>query len=164
MDSKKAEALLKKYWEGKLGPDEESELKNHFLHGSNEGDPDHAYFNYLIEKRAQNRFDNNFDEEILKQIGEDDKSRKLNLIPIKYWYIAASLAFLISISIIFKNEYTKVDKVEQVVKVDTYEDPAKAFEETKRALLMISSKLNQSGEYATKFSKFEESQKNLKQN
>ena len=43
-------------------------------------------------------------------------------------------------------------------------NPEKAFEETKRALLLISSRLNQTNEYTSQFSKFEESQKNLKKN
>ena len=71
-----------------------------------------------------------------------------------YWYIRD----------IFKNEFIKVNTVENVVEMDTYEDPEKAFEETKRALLHLSSKLNQSSVYATQFSKFEEHQNNLKQN
>lgn len=164
MDSKKAEVLREKYWEGKLSDDEEKVLKAYFLNSSDKADPDHAYFNYLNEKRTQDKLDDRFDEEILNQIDKQENSRKPQHILLKYWYVAASLALIISLSIIFNQELTRADKVERVVKVDSYEDPEKAFEETKRALLMISSKLNQSGEYATKFSKFEESQKHLKQN
>lgn len=164
MDSKKAEVLRKKYWEGKLSPDEEMVLKSHFLDEPNEDDSDHAYFNYLSKKRAQKPLDDRFDAEILNQIDVLDEIRKPKFIAIKYWYAAASVALIISLGIIFNKEFTKVDKGENVVKVDTYENPEKAFEETKRALLLLSSKLNQSGEYATKFSKFEESQKHLKQN
>lgn len=164
MDSKKAEALRKKYWEGKSSLDEEKELISHFLQAHDEDNPDHEHFSYLNEKRAINPLDNGFDEEILNQIDTHKNSKKPKRIAIKYWYAAASLALIISISIIFNQRFINVDKVENVVKVDTYEDPGKAFEETKIALLMISSRLNQSGEYAAQFSKFDESQKNLKQN
>lgn len=164
MDSKKAEALREKYWEGKLSTDEEKELKFYIHDSSDEDDPDHEYFSYLNEKRAINPLDNGFDEEILSQIDVHENSKKSKRIALKYWYAAASLALIISISIIFNQRFINIDKVENVVKVDTYEDPGKAFEETKRALLMISSKLNQSGEYAAQFSRFDESQKNLNQN
>ncbi len=164
MDSKKAEVLRKKYWEGKLSNDEEEELKLSFLNDSYEDDPEQAYFNYLNKKRARNFLDGGFDQEILNQIDVHENSKKPKRIAIKYWYAAASLALIISISIIFNQRFIHVDKVEKVVKVDTYEDPKKAFEETKRALLMVSSRLNQSGEYATEFSKFDESQNKLNQN
>jgi hypothetical protein len=164
MDSKKAEALLKKYWDGKSDLKEEAEMRKHFSASKAEGDISADHFKYLNQKGVQNPLGDSFNEEIVNLFSNEKSKLKQKNVAIKYWYVAASLALMISISIIFKNEFTKVDKVEHVVKVDTYEDPAKAFEETKRALLMISSKLNQSGEYATKFSKFEESQKNLKQN
>ncbi len=164
MDSKKAEALREKYWEGKLSIVEEKELKIYFHDSSDEHNPDNVYFKYLSEKQARNPLDDGFDEEILSQIDVHENSKKPKRIEIKYWYAAASLAMIISISIIFNQRFINVDKLENVVKVDTYEDPGKAFEETKRALLMISSRLNQSGEYAAQFSKFDESQKNLNKN
>ena len=164
MDSKKVITRLKKYWEGKSSLNEENELKSHFLHSPDGDVPDNEYFNYLNKKRSQNPLNDEFDDEILKLIDTNNQSRKSKNRAIKYWYIAASLALVISVSIIFNNEFINVNKVENVVEVDTYEDPEKAFEETKRALLLLSSKLNQSSVYAIQFSKFEKSQNNLKQN
>lgn len=160
MDSKKAEALRKKYWGGKSSLDEEKELKSHFLHGQDDGDPDQEYFNYLKNKNAQSPLDDQFDEKILKLIGTDEQSKKQKNSALKYWIAAASLALIITVSVI--SSYDFIDKKEVVA--DTYEDPEKAFEETKRALLLLSSRLNQSDEYATQFSNFEKSQKHLKQN
>lgn len=164
MDSKKVKTRLKKYWEGKSNLNEENELKSHFLHAPDGADPDHEYFTYLNKKSTQNPLDDRFDDEILKLIDKNKQSRKLKNNVIKYWYVAASLALVISVSIIFKDKFIKVNKVENVVEMDTYKDPDKAFEETKRALLLLSSKLNQSSVYAAQFSKFEEHQNNLKQN
>ena len=164
MDSKKAEALLKKYWEDNASLDEEKELKTHFLHLTESADPDHAYFNYLNEKSAENPLGDAFDEEILRQIEPGKRIGKQKNNKLKYFYMAASLALVISLSIIFKNEINKQSQPIQVAEIDTYDDPEKAFEETKRALQLISSKLNQSAEYASEFSKFEKSQNTLKQN
>ncbi len=164
MDSKKAEALRKKYWEGKTKLDEERELKIHTSASMVTEDPDQAYFNYLTKKSAQNPLGEEFDDEILDLIDTENNELKPKKSILTYWYIAASLVLVISASIIFKNEFTKSKKPIQVAQVDTYDDPEKAFEETKRALLLISSKLNRTTEYASEFSKFEESQKTLKQN
>ena len=164
MDLKKAEALREKYWEGKTSKSEEKELKKYFSNANDGSYLDNGYFTYLNKKRSENPLDNSFDEEILNLIEEKNDELKPKNSLIKYWYIAASLSLIISVSIIFKNEIFKIKSPVQVVQADTFEDPQKAFEETKKALLLISSKLNQSSAYATQFSKFEESQNNLKQN
>ena len=164
MDSKKVTALLKKYWEGTTKLEDEKELKTHFLHAPDHAEMDSLYFDYLNKKNDINSLDDGFDEEILSQIRtkeHNNNERKYNL---KYWYIAATLALVISAGIIFKNEFTKVAQPINLVEIDTYDDPQKAFEETKRALLLISSKLNQTNEYASEFAKFEQSQQTVKQN
>jgi hypothetical protein len=164
MDSKKAEVLRKKYWEGKTSQSEEKELKNHFSGVQGGSDLDEVYFSYLDKKSGESPLDDKFDEEILSLIDDKNHEIKQNISLLKYWYIAASLLLIISVSIIFKNEIFKVGSQEQVVQADTFEDPEKAFEETKKALLLLSSMLNQSDEYTTQFSKFDESQTILKQN
>jgi len=164
MDSKKAEALLKKYWEGKVDQNEEMELKNYFSVSTDLDELPSDYFNYLKEKRLQNPLTDDFDEEVLKIIGQNKNEPRPKVFAIKYWYIAASLVLIFSLSIIFRNSIFKVDDQPQVVQTDTFEDPEKAFEETKRALLFISARLNQSSEYAAEFSKFEQNQNHLKQN
>jgi len=118
----------------------------------------------IAKKSTENPLDDQFDEELLSIINEEKsiETRKKN--SLKYWSIAASIAFVISAGIIFRNDFIKVEPQVSIVEIDTYNDPEKAFEETKRALQLISSKLNQSDAYASQFSKFEQSQENLKQN
>lgn len=164
MDSKKVKAELKKYWKGTSSLNDEKQLKSHFLHKQDGVDPDRDYFNYLDKKKDRNPLGERFDQEVLSRINNDKQSRKPKNIAIKYWYVAATLALVISVSIIFRNEFTKVNNADKIVEVDTFEDPEKAFQETKRALLMISSKLNHGSNYAIQFSKFDKSQNNLKKN
>lgn len=164
MDSKKAEALLKKYWDGKTDLKEEAALKKHFSTSETNGDISAGHFKYLNEKSTQNPLGNSFDEEIVNLISNEKNKSKQKHITIKYWYVAASLILIISVSIIFKENIFTIKSPVEVVEVDTFEDPEKAFEETKKALMLISAKLNQSSDYATQFSKFEQSQKKLKQN
>ena len=163
MNSKRAEALLAKYWEGKTDKEEEKQLKRYFSDRSGLEDPDATYFHYLEKKQTQALSDE-FDEDILEQVKESENEKNDKSIFLRYWYVAASLILIVSISIIFKTEIFKSDAPAQVVQADTFEDPERAFEETKKALLYLSSRLNESGEYASQFSKFEQSQKILKQN
>ena len=164
MDSKKAEALLKKYWDGKTDLKEEAALKKHFSTSETSSDISAAHFKYLNGKGAQNPLENSFDEEIVNLISNEKSKPKQKYVALKYWFAAASLILIISVSIIFKENIFKIDSPVEVVEVDTFEDPEKAFEETKKALMLISAKLNQSSDYATQFSKFEQSQKHIKQN
>ncbi len=164
MESKKVKANLEKYWEGSSSLNEEKELKAHFLHKQEAVDAEHEYFIYLRRKKDQQPLDARFDEKILGRIRTDNQDDKPKNISLKYWLAAAVLVLFISVSIIFRNEFIKVNNADNIVEVDTFDDPEKAFEETKRALLMISSKLNYGSNYATQFSKFDRSQSNLKQN
>jgi hypothetical protein len=165
MNSKKAEALLKKYWEGETDQHEEMELKQFFSSGKGHAHPDAEYFMYLRRKNAENPLDSKFDEEFLGLIGHTSTAEKsIAGFSMRYWYVAASLALLLSFGIVFHQEIFKTDAPQPIVQADTFEDPEKAFEETKKALLFLSSRLNQSNEYASQFSKFEKSQEVVKQN
>lgn len=163
MDSKKAEALLRKYWEGKTDLNDERELKRFFLTNEKNENLATDYFKYINKQVTYNPLGEEFDTEISNLIQYDNKEKKHKNFSVKYWYIAASFVLIASVSIIFKNEILKVESPTQVVEMDTYQDPEKALEETKKALLFISSKLNQSNEYAMQFSKFEQNQNTLKQ-
>ena len=163
MDSKKAEALLRKYWEGKTDLNDEKELKKFFLTKEKNENLPVDYFKYISKKAAYNPLGAEFDTEILNLIQHENNDKKHKNFSIKYWYIAASLALVVSASIIFKNEIFSVENPTEVAEMDTYQDPEKALEETKKALLFISSRLNQSNEYAMQFSKFEQNQNTIKQ-
>lgn len=164
MDLKKVEALRRKYWEGKTNHREEEELKKLAEDSRPILNLENDYFRFLDKKSLKNALNEEFDEELLKMINKKQNETRQKTITLKYWYVAASLALIISASIIFNEEMFNDTISDQIVTVDTFEDPREAFEETKRALLFISSKLNQGNEVATQFSKFEQSQKILKQN
>lgn len=163
MDSKKAEALLRKYWEGKTDLNDERELKRFFLTNKKNENLATNYFKYINKQVTYNPLGEEFDTEISNLIQYDNNKKRDKNFSVKYWYIAASFVLIASVSIIFKNEILKVESPTQIVEMDTYQDPEKALEETRKVILFISSKLNQSNEYAMQFSKFEQNQNTLKQ-
>ena len=163
MDSKKAEALRKKYWEGTTSSEEENQLKNQLGSGNHHNDPEEEYFRFLKNEKLEEPLDQNFDDEFMQMVRQQDSGTRQIKIN-RYWMAAAAVAAILSIGIIFNQGSFKSSPTETAELVDTYEDPQQAFEETKKALMFLSAKLNQGSDYAAEFSKFEASQKQLKQN
>ena len=164
MNSNKAEVLIENYWAGETNLQEEEALKAFF---ASEGlsHKDAAYFNYLQRKSMDDPLDKSFDEAILNKINQNSSASRLKVNSFSYWLVAASLALILSIGVILKNEIFKTETPPPIiVQADTFDDPEKAFEETKKALLFLSSKLNESSEYTNQLSKFDESQEILKKN
>ena len=107
MDSKKAEALRKKYWEGKTSQSEEKELKNHFSGAQGGSDLDDKYFSYLNKESAEDPLDDKFNEEILSLIDDKNHEIKQNISLIKYWYIAASFLLSFQLASFSKMKFSK---------------------------------------------------------
>lgn len=164
MDLKKLELLLDKYYKGSTTLEEEEALKKHFSSMTDSEDPEAMYFRFLKEASTQLPAGDAFDEKIIGLISEKEPvPRKKNVI-LKYWYMAASFVLLIGLGYAFRDVLIPSKSQVQITETDTFEDPQKAFEETKKALLMLSSNLNKGETYVAEFSKFEQSQKILKQN
>ncbi len=164
MDSKKAEALLKKYFAGNTSLPEEAELKKHYSSIGSGDDSEADYFRFLNAASGRNPLGDDFDEYIVRTIQHTAPAPKRKFVRFTYWYMAASLVILLGLGILFRKEIIPENPAVVVAETNTWEDPQKAFEETKKALLLLSSNLNKGEEYAAEFSKFEESQKNVKQN
>lgn len=163
MNSKAAEAILKKYWAGETSREEELALKAFFA-AKGSAHKDAAYFNYLQKKASETSLGEAFDMEILNKLNQPALTPQPKISSIRYWLVAASLALIVSLGIIFKDQIFTTDAPPVLVQADTYDDPEKALEETKKALLFLSSKLNESGEYAGRFSKFEQSRETIEKN
>jgi hypothetical protein len=164
MDLKKLELLLDKYYKGNTTLEEEEALKKHYSSMTDTEDPEAMYFRYLNEASTKIPAGDSLDEKIIGLIREKEPVlRKKNVI-LKYWYLAASFVLLIGLGYAFRDVLIPGKSQIEIAGEDTFEDPQKAFEETKKALLMLSSNLNKGENFVAQFSKFEQSQKILKQN
>ncbi|MDZ7608661.1 MAG: hypothetical protein U5K79_24445 [Cyclobacteriaceae bacterium] len=164
MDLKKLELLVDKYFRGSTTLDEEEALKKHFSSMANADDPDSVYFRFLDHSSSKNAPGADFDEKIMSLISEKEPVPQKKNVILRYWYLAASFALLLGLGYSFRDVIIPAKQPITIAEADTWEDPQKAFEETKKALMMLSSNLNKSEEYAAEFSKFEQSQKNVKKN
>lgn len=163
---KNMDELKKKYWKGKSEVNEEQALKKHFSK-TEKGQIEDEYFSYLENKKKEKLNDPDFDKEILHFIDEH-QGVKRSLFHKINWQIAAAVVILFTTSVLIinrqKGSRDTISASNQIVVEDTFEDPQLAYEETKKALLLISNKLNKGNAYTAEFVKFSQSQKNLKKN
>lgn len=159
MDSKNMEDLLKKYWECETTLEEEKQLREYF--GGN-NIPDQwkdtaALFRYFEETKKKSLPDLAFEGQVMHKIHAPKQSRVVRLV-YNTMRIAAGLAVVLAATWFIRNEVRKTTP--QAV-VDTYDDPKLAFEETKKALLMISKSFGTAEKQARKINMFNEAQQEI---
>ena len=159
MDSKNIQALLDKYWNCETSLEEEQQLKAYFR---GQDIPEQlkdtaTLFQYFDQHKKKDLQDPAFDQEVLKKVkaGKEGKLRSLVYNSLR---IAAGIAVLIVGTFLVRNE---VRKSSPVAVEDTYNDPKLAFEETKKALMMISKSFGNAEDKAKKINMFNEAQKSI---
>jgi len=159
MDSNKIEALLQKYWNCETTLEEEQALRQYFR---DEAIPESlketaALFRYFEESKKKSLNDVAFDNRIMTAVQTPKRGKVVN-----FFYnsmrIAAGVTVLLTATWFIRNEVRKTTP--QVV-VDTYDDPKLAFEETKKALLMISKSFGTAETQAKKINMFNEAQEEI---
>lgn len=156
MDSDKINSLLDKYWACETTLDEEKELREYFEQGEfpeQLRETSHL-FRYFSETRSNAISDVSFDRQVIDRIsaGKQGKVRRLLFNTMR---IAAGVAVLVVATFLVRNEIRN-NNPEDVA--DTYSDPKIAFEETKKALMMISKSFGTAEEEAKKINLFNEAQ------
>jgi hypothetical protein len=159
MDFKNMEDLLKKYWDCETTLEEEKQLREYF--GGN-NIPDQwkdtaALFRYFEETKKKSLSDLAFEGQVMHKIHAPKKSKVVRLV-YNTMRIAAGLAVVLAATWFIRNEMR--ENTPQAV-VDTYDDPKLAFEETKKALLMISKSFGTAEEQARKINMFNEAQEEI---
>lgn len=159
MDSKNIHALLEKYWNCETSLEEEQQLKMYFR---GKEIPEQlketaALFQYFDDHKKKDLRDSAFDQEVLTKI-KTPKEGKITKLFYNSLKIAAGIAVLIVATFLVRNE---VRKSTPVAVVDTYDDPKLAFEETKKALMMISKSFGNAQDKAKKINMFNEAQRSI---
>lgn len=158
MDSEKIKELLNKYWNCETTLEEEAQLRTYFRNNSiPESLNDTAnLFRFFDEQKAASITDISFEKHVMKKISPA-KNRVRSLI-FNSMRIAAGIVVLVLAVWLVRMEIRKSDPVEME---DTYDDPKIAFEETKKALMMISRSFSTAEEQAKKINLFNEAQEDI---
>ena len=159
MDSNRMEELLSKYWNCETSLEEEQQLREYFA-GTNSPEQwkeTAALFRYFEESKKKSLSDLSFDGRVMNKVRKPEgKMRKLFQNSMR---IAAGVAVLMVATWFVRTEIRKSTPQEVV---DTYDDPQLAFEETKKALQMISKSFGAAEEQAKKINLFNEAQEEIK--
>lgn len=165
MDYNNIEELLEKYWQAETTLDEESRLRDFFCYGIV---PPHLeefkpLFQHLKARRNEtdlNPLGDEFDHQILNNLAKGNKSSWLTRLnqPLK---IAASVVVICMVGwVVYTNRPDAVNQSSHV----TYQDPGQAYQETKKALLMMSINLNRGAVHASEsLSKMDSAQNVIKE-
>ena len=153
MDSKHIEDLLQKYWNAETTLEEEQELRTFF---TNEPVPENwkepaSLFRYFESQKKIGLRDEAFDKNLKQKIKPPAKVISLSMVQLAR--IAAGLFVVVAATFFIRQEVRKAYPDEPE---DTYSDPKVAFEETKKALMMISKSFNKAQKEASKINVFNE--------
>jgi len=175
MDSKKIEALLEKYWSCDTSLEEEQILKEYFLSKDVDEEFSDSFllFQYYSEEKKKQAEDFLSDQDIMDLVQSEpdkittEKKKKDNQHFLPGFgmlsKIAAVLVLGISITFYMYREQVKEEAVASILQTDTYEDTQKAYEETLKALALISRQLNAGKEQTMKLVKFSEAEELVKE-
>ena len=153
------EELLEKYYEGETTLREERLLKEWL---GRDDVPAHLMaerdqFLYMETQGKMGVLEGQFDDRVLKEISEPPLAKMVSLNrPWIYWISGAAATALIVVAILVQfNPFGKTIS-------DTYTDPSLAYEEAKKVMLFVSSKLNRGTENIKKVEKFDTGMKEMK--
>jgi ABC-type enterochelin transport system substrate-binding protein len=160
MDSNRIEELLKRYWNCETSLEEEQQLREYFRGREipEQLKETAALFQYFEHQKKQELADSAFDHDVLKKVNAPKKGKVVSL-AYNAMRIAAGVAVLVTATYLVRNEIRQTTPQEVV---DTYDDPKLAFEETKKALMMISKSFGSAEDKAQNLKMFNEAQKQVK--
>jgi hypothetical protein len=159
MDSKRIEELLNKYWNCESSVEEEQQLRAFFRESNvpEQLKDTASLFRYFDENKKKTLVDDSFDQRMLAKVKAGPRGKMATLV-FNAMRIAAGIGVLVVAFIFVKNEVRKSTPQEMV---DTYEDPKLAFEETKKALLLISKSFGTAEQNAKKINMFNEAKEEI---
>ena len=160
MDSNRLKELLGRYWNGESTLEEEQQLRDHF--STSEIPEEHketaALFKYFEQSRKKSLTDISFDRTIVEKIHKPAAKGRVASIVFNAMKIAAGVVVLM-VAIWFVRTEVRQSTPQEVV--DTYDDPKMAFEETKKALLMISKSFGSAEKQAKKINMFNDAKEEI---
>jgi len=162
MDSKNIEALLEKYWNAETTLEQEQELRA-FFQSANvpENLKDAATLFRYFEAEKSKKLNENFDAVVTKKIQQRHDGK---IVQMTNWFrvarIAAGIVVVVaSVYLIAKDARNRDSATKEIT--DTESDPKLAFEETKKALLMISKNFNKAQREASKINLLNEAEQKI---
>jgi hypothetical protein len=158
MDYSKIKILVEKYWNCETTLEEESLLQEYLSRNDIPEDLKEfaALFQYYKSQR-EIRAPEGFEDRVLKEIESKEKKGKRRYLHL-YYKVAAAVILILFVVTIHQRFIAVRDKATVLVQ-DTFDDPEKALEETKKALLLVSEKWSKGKDNIVRLSEFNKAEK-----
>jgi len=164
MESTNIRKLVEKYWDGDTTLEEEEQLRDYFSREEAPADlkKEAALFRYYQSQTQFRTLDERFDDKLTQQI-ERREAKQRWLIFQPALRIAAAIILVVLATVLFKTEWNSPATENSPVAIeDTYEDPRLAYEQTREALLLVSSLMNEGTQHMVNLETFSEAQETVK--
>ena len=159
MDSSEIKQLLEKYWNCETSLAEEQQLKEYFRSNTvPESLKETSELFRYFETQKKESLTQDFDGEVMKQIAAERPKGKVVKMMFNVARIAAGLVVVVAATYFVRQEIRKSYPPEIA---DTYSDPKLAFEETKKALMMISKGFGKAQKEARKINLLNEAEQKV---
>ncbi|MBS1542839.1 MAG: hypothetical protein JST14_04355 [Bacteroidetes bacterium] len=159
MDSERINQLLEKYWNCETSLEEEKELKEFFQQPDVPANMlETAALFRFFEKERSRTVQENFERDVTKRLHKRPAGRMISMNFQGIARIAAGIAVVVVATYFIRQEIRKQYPKEMQ---DTYTDPQMAFEETKKALMLISNSFGKAKKEAEKVNLLNEAEKKV---
>ena len=158
MDSKHIEELLEKYWNAETTLEQEQELRAFFQSGNvPENLSEAAMLFRYFETEKSKKLNENFDADVTKKLQQRQGGK---IVQMTNWFRVARIAA--GVVVMVAAVYLVGKQVRSGKDIpDTESDPQLAFEETKKALMMISKNFHKAQKEASMINLLNEAEKTI---
>ena len=158
MDSKHIEELLEKYWSAETTLEQEEELRTFFKSNNiPESLNETAVLFRYFEQEKSKKLHENFDADVTKKLQQRQGGK---IVPMTDWFRIARVAAGIVVVVAAVFPIGKGVRKNQEIP-DTESDPKLAFEETKKALMMISKNFHKAQKEASMINLLNEAEQTI---
>ncbi|CAN5607912.1 hypothetical protein BH10BAC4_BH10BAC4_26240 [soil metagenome] len=160
MDSKIVDQLLEKYWMCETSLEEEQQLRDFFL-GNTVPEPLKAtgeMFRFFDAEKNKS-LNENFEPTVTKQLRQRHKGKMVSMVSFANIARIAAGILVVVASVYFIRQEVRKSVPEELQ--DTYSDPELAFEETKKALMMISNSFGKAKHETEKIKVFNDAERKI---
>jgi hypothetical protein len=160
MDSETLKSLEAKYWEGRTSSEEDRALMTHASRPGSVLSEEIRHLMGAISEVKSVELGSDFDDAFWAKAEGNVQSKPLVLrMAVAFRYaaailVAALLGLVLWLSLGAPKDTGQGGGAQQITAIDTYDDPEKAFEETKKALLLVSQKFNKGAEPVGEIKRF----------
>ncbi|NND93523.1 MAG: hypothetical protein HKN45_01590 [Flavobacteriales bacterium] len=164
MESKKIDRLAELFWKGETSEAQEMELREAILYGpeSDEHEELKDYFKYAEEIKGSKTLGDLFDVQMMNEI-ESRSARNSSFFLFK---MAAGIVILLGLFFglrsVLDDSGSQIPLDQEMVIVDTYDDPEQAYQEVKNALMLVSKNMNQGLSYTGSLGQFDKAKGKIK--